>query len=151
MVRAMRCHGLRVKCHGRGWRHRWLVRLGFSTEVHGNEQVAAINSGKLYLSFAATVAGFTNVKVGMFEAAACAACILVQDFPELHDYFEPGTDVVTYTSQEDAIAKARHFSRHPDQARRIGLAAYARFLSEHTWWHRWHTVLTDLPGVSPAS
>jgi spore maturation protein CgeB len=151
MVKAMRFRGLRVKCHGRGWRHRWLVKLGFSTEVHGSEQVAAINSGKLYLSFAATVAGFTNVKVGLFEAAACAACILVQDFPELHNYFEPGTEIVTYTSQDNAIAKARHFSRNPDEAYQIGLAAYARFLSEHTWWHRWHAVLTDLVRAYPST
>lgn len=144
LVKALRESGLRVKCHGRGWRGHLLERLGFSSEVHGEDHIKAINSGVVYLSFAATRAGFTNVKVGIFEAAACGACILVEDFEELHRYFEPGYEIITYQCEADAIAQAQRLCEAPEEARRIGEAALKRLMSEHTWEHRWHKVLKDL-------
>jgi spore maturation protein CgeB len=112
--------------------------------VHGQQHVVAINSGTTYLSFAITMAGFTNVKVGIFEAAACGACILVQDFDELHNYFKPGQEIVTYISEQDAVDKAHYFRKNPGHAIEIGQAARRRVLAEHTWEHRWRKVLGDV-------
>lgn len=142
LVEALQNARLRVKCYGRGWRGPWLTRFGLSSEVHGADHVAALNSGTVYLSFAATNAGFTNVKVGIFEAAACGACILVQDFPEIQRYFEPDQEIVTYTSEANAVEKARVLCAHPQKASQIGARARQRILAEHTWEHRWHTVLS---------
>ncbi|RAZ93259.1 spore maturation protein, partial [Klebsiella oxytoca] len=49
----------RIGTYGNGWKD----SLGV---VNGIEHVKAINSGKMYLSFAATMAGYENVKVGIF-------------------------------------------------------------------------------------
>jgi glycosyltransferase involved in cell wall biosynthesis len=169
LVEAMRASDLKVRCYGDGWplpspepaghlpgflgklfpkvAFRSDQKMGgrpLSTEVHGEDQVVAINSGTVYLSFARTMAGFTNVKVGVFEAAACGACILVQDFSEIHGYFEPGKEIVTYTSEADAIEKAHNLCRNSRMARQIGRAARRRVLREHSWEHRWQIVLKDV-------
>jgi len=169
LMEAMRAADLKVRCYGEGWpvpapepaTHlpgfpgRLFPKVAFrsgqersgqplSTEVHGEDHVLAINSGTVYLSFARTMAGFTNVKVGVFEAAACGACILVQDFSEIVEYFEPGKEIVTYSSEADAVAKARHLCRNRRKARQIGRAARRRVLREHSWEHRWRNVLKDI-------
>lgn len=169
LVEAMRASNLKVRCYGDGWPipapepaghlpgflGKLFPKIAFrsnqnkggqplSTEVHGEDHVVAINSGTVYLSFARTMAGFTNVKVGVFEAAACGACILVQDFSEIHEYFEPGKEIVTYTSEADAVAKAHHLCRNRRTASQIGEAARRRVLLEHSWEHRWQNVLKDI-------
>lgn len=123
---------------------RFLPTPSRSTEVHGQDHVVAINSGTVYLSFAQTVAGFTNVKVGLFEAAACGACVLVHDFAELHRYFQPGKEIVTYDTESDAISKARQLCRNTALASQFGVEARKRILAEHTWEHRWREVLADI-------
>jgi spore maturation protein CgeB len=169
LVEAMRASHLKVRCYGGGWpiptpeparnlpgflgklfpkvAFRSLQENGgqpLSTEVHGEDHVVAINSGTVYLSFAITQAGFTNVKVGVFEAAACGACILVQEFSEIHAYFEPGKEIFTYNSEADAIAKAHYLCRNRRLAKQIGEAARRRVLIEHSWVHRWQNVLMDI-------
>lgn len=146
LVSVLRAHGLRTKCHGKGWRNRLAEKIGLSCSVHGEAQVAAINSGLVYLSFALTKAGYTNVKVGIFEAASCAACILVEDFEELHRYFAVGEELVTFRSESEAVEKASWLKEHPEEARRIGAAARSRLVAEHTWEHRWQGVLRGING-----
>ena len=144
MVSRLKASGFSVMCYGRGWRNRWLERLGFSSEVHGERQVQAICSGRIYLSFPLTRAGFSNVKVGIFEAAACGACILCEDFEELHEYFTPGEEIVNYTSAKDAIQRVKQLLSTPEQINKIGEAARLRVLREHTWELRWKKVFEDI-------
>jgi len=117
------------------------ISVGPSSEVHGDAHVHAINSGTTYISFAKTGAGFTNVKVGLFEAAACGACILVDDFEEIARYFEPDKEILTFISEDDAVERAKKWSRDSKGARKIGAAARRRVIAEHTWEHRWKYVL----------
>lgn len=141
MVKSLRHNKIRVGCFGRGWRNKLFEKIGFSTEVHGEAQVRAINSARLYLSFAETKAGFTNVKVGVFEAAACERCVLVKSFSEMHNYFEPGKEIVTFTDENDAIRIIKDLSVNWQKAMEIGKNARKKILSHHSWEHRWEKVL----------
>lgn len=123
----------KVKTFGRGWHKK-------STEVQGKEQVRAINLGKIYLSFPQTIAGYNNVKVGLFEAAACNSCIVSPYIEEVGRYFSYGIDILGYTDfkmLEDLLNEYLH-----NEGLRTWVAnnAYNRFLNEHTWTHRWKTV-----------
>ena len=70
-----------VGTYGAGWKN----SLGV---VNGKKHVDAINSGRMYISFSKTVAGFNNVKVGLFEAIACKQVVFTEYMEELADYFE---------------------------------------------------------------
>ena len=119
-----------------------------ATEVHGKEHVKAINSGKIYLSFASTVAGFTNIKVGVFEAAACGSCIITSYFPEMSHYFNYGTEIIGYTDETMLMSAIQTYVKDSTLRTWIGDNAHRRVIQEHTWAHRWSKVMNDIQKIT---
>jgi spore maturation protein CgeB len=112
--------------------------------VNGIDHVRAINSGKAYLSFSRTMAGFDNVKVGIFEAAACNTLLITQVFDEMDRYFKYGLETVGYSHTDELIESLKFYRRNPHLAEWIGRNSYERCLKEHTWRSRWQQVLGDV-------
>jgi len=131
----------KVGLYGKGWR-RWGI-LPRGRQVNGEAQVRALNSGKGYLSFAQTVAGYTNVKVGLFEAVACGTPVFTQVFPEMERYFAYEREIVGFGSLSELVAKLKHYLAHPALLAAIGENARSRLLREHTWVKRWEQVLRE--------
>lgn len=127
----------RVGTYGNGWKH----SLG---TVNGLKHVKAINSGKMYLSFARTVAGFDNVKVGLFEAMACNQVVITSYMEELQDYFDIGSEILCYKSEEELYHLVRYYLEHKKELEAIREKGYARFLAEHTYQKRWNHVLKQI-------
>jgi spore maturation protein CgeB len=96
------------------------ISLGFATA--GNSHL----SGKR----------LTHLRLREFEAPMSAALYLTEDQPELAEYFEPGKEVLTYTSREDLLDKTRYYLAHQEQSERIRRAARDRARRDHTWQHR---------------
>jgi spore maturation protein CgeB len=65
----------------------------------------------------------------LFEAAACGVPILTDTWDGLSAFFTPGDDILTATTTEEAIAA---ISLPREELARIGAAARARVLAEHT-------------------
>ncbi|MNL56298.1 hypothetical protein D3C87_1797830 [compost metagenome] len=112
--------------------------------VYGDQQIACLNSGKMYLSFSRTRAGHVNVKVGLFEAIACGTCLVTQVNPDLEDYFHVGTEVLCYSSTKELIDLVRFHLKNPTRIEWLKKNASQRFFNEHTWKIRWNNVLTDI-------
>jgi spore maturation protein CgeB len=75
------------------------------------------------------MAGYSP-SVRLFEAAACAATIISDNWPGLDEFFTPGKEILLPTGTEDVV---RYLSNYSDQElRRIGRAASERILSAHT-------------------
>lgn len=127
----------KVGTYGNGWEH----SLGV---VNGIEHVKAINRGKMYLSFSKTMAGFDNVKVGLFEAMACNQVVITSYMDELNDYFEIGKEILCYKSESEIPSLIKHYLTHENELEVIRQQAYKRFLSEHTYINRWLEVLNEL-------
>ncbi|MBT9156293.1 MAG: Spore protein YkvP [Firmicutes bacterium] len=132
----------KVGLYGKGWRRWGIVPRGH--QVNGEEQVRALNSGKSYLSFAQTVAGYTNVKVGLFEAVACGTPVFTQVFPEMERYFAYEREIIGFTSVPELVAKLKHHLAHPASLATIAENARSRLLREHTWTKRWEQVLRNV-------
>ena len=75
------------------------------------------------------MAGYSP-SVRLFEAAACAAPIVSDNWPGLETFFTPGTEILLPTSAEDIVGYLREHD--PKELARIGEAAQSRVLSEHT-------------------
>ncbi len=140
-IENLRARGISVGVYGGGWPRSGLFR---TKAVHGEAQVRAINSGKIYLSFSKTTAGFVNVKAGIFEAAACGACILTERFPEMEYYFKYDKEILGYDSFEEAVNLIKRYVSADGLYREVAGRCYRRFLAEHTWHHRWQKVLADV-------
>lgn len=75
------------------------------------------------------LAGYSP-SVRLFEAAACAAAIVSDNWPGLDAFFEPGREILLPASADEMVRYLREL--HEDELREIGLAAQRRVLSAHT-------------------
>lgn len=123
--------------YGNGWEN----GLG---AVNGKRHTKAINSGKMYLSFSHTNAGYENVKVGLFEAMACNQVVLTSYMEELQYYFEIGKEILCYKSEDELLELVEYYLAHEEELEAIRRAGYQRFLLEHTYIHRWNSVLVHI-------
>jgi spore maturation protein CgeB len=114
--------------------------------VNGFKQVKALNKGKIYISFALTEAGYTNVKVGLFEAASCGCCVLVEDFKEVHNYFVKDDEIVMFNNTEDAIGLIKKLLMDSSRISEIARNCRERVIKDHTWVSRWSLIFNNIKG-----
>jgi len=77
--------------------------------------------------------GFTPA-ARLFEAAGAAACLITDDWPGLETFFEPGKEILVARNGDEVAQQVDRLSA--GAARKIGRAARARALAEHTYAHR---------------
>jgi spore maturation protein CgeB len=65
----------------------------------------------------------------LFEAAACGAAIVSDEWEGLNMFFTPGVEILIAKTTEDVIAALQ---RSPEELARIGRAARERTLERHT-------------------
>ncbi len=65
----------------------------------------------------------------LFEASACGTAILSDHWPGLETFFDPGREILLARSSEDVLAA---LDLSDGQLQRVGAAACARTLAEHT-------------------
>jgi spore maturation protein CgeB len=109
----------------------WTNNIHFFHHVPPPEHSAFYCSSKLTLNVtrgAMAARGFCP-SGRLFEAAACATPILSDTFDGLETFFEPGKEILLARSTDEA-AEATQLP--PRELARIGAAARARVLAEHT-------------------
>jgi spore maturation protein CgeB len=80
----------------------------------------------------------------VFEAAGAGACIITDAWEGISDFFEPGREILVAAN---GPAVAEYLARlSPIEARRIGDAARARAISEHTYDKRLEVLEAALEG-----
>jgi spore maturation protein CgeB len=70
----------------------------------------------------------------VFEAAGAAACLITDAWAGIELFLEPGTEVLVAADGEEVAHHVAALDRA--SAQRIGKAAYARVIAEHTYAHR---------------
>ncbi len=74
------------------------------------------------------IAGYSP-SVRLFEAAACGATIISDNWPGLDSFFSPGREILLPTDSTDVV---RYLTLSDSELRCIGKAAQQRVLEEHT-------------------
>ena len=74
------------------------------------------------------IAGYSP-SVRLFEAAACGAVIVSDNWSGLDTFFRPGSEILLAVDGDDVV---RYLTLSDAELRRIGSAAQQRVLSEHT-------------------
>jgi hypothetical protein len=112
--------------------------------------VRAFSQSRLSLGFATAgeshmaARRLTHLRLREFEAPMSGALYLTEHQEELREYFEPGTDLVTYTDRDDLLDKVRYYLAHQELAERVRRAGLERARCEHTWQHRFRALFTEL-------
>lgn len=131
----------------------WSENVYFVQHLPPREHPAFFSSCRLTLNVtrAAMVAMGWCPSGRLFEAAACGASILSDEWPGLDEFYAAGSEILIVRSAEDTLA-----ALELDDATltRIGRAARERTLDEHTSVHRAQTLLRWLeeahtPAITP--
>jgi spore maturation protein CgeB len=86
----------------------------------------------LHVAFAGPYAA--NMR--LFEATGAGLCLLTDEKSDLAQYFTPNVEVLTYSSVDEAVKKARWIGDHPVEADAIAARGQARTLRDHTFAQR---------------
>jgi polysaccharide pyruvyl transferase CsaB len=127
-----------VRTYGRGW------TLPGSMPVRGVELLKASRGGLIHINFPRTRAGYTNVKVGVFESVGSGAVLCTEYFEEMEDYFAYDEEIVGFHNTDDLMQKLTWLLGDTEERERIRRRAFARLVKEHLYEHRWLTVLDSV-------
>ena len=72
----------------------------------------------------------------LFEATGVGTCLVTDYKPNIATLFEPDREVVTFTSADDCVDKARWLLDHPKERDEIARAGQRRTLADHTYERR---------------
>lgn len=72
----------------------------------------------------------------LFHATGLRSCLLTDTAPNMKDLFEADTEIVTYSSIEEAAEKAQYLLDHEAERQAIAEAGYRRTLRDHTFIQR---------------
>ena len=72
----------------------------------------------------------------LFECTGVGSCLLTDYKANISDLFEPDREVVTFSSTDECIEKARWLLAHPHERREIARAGQRRTLADHTFTQR---------------
>lgn len=111
---------------------RWPANVRRITHLNPRWHPHFYSSSKLTLNVTRrdmVMAGYSP-SVRLFEAAACGATIVSDDWPGLDTFFQPGTEILLPTGAHDVVRYIRDISE--SELLRIGASAQQRVLSEHT-------------------
>ena len=83
-----------------------------------------------------------GVNYRLFQATCCRGVALIDDVPQVKRYFEPGSEVITFSSPQDLVRTMEEVT--DDELNAIGEAAHARTVRDHLMRHRVQELLDDL-------
>ena len=124
----------------------WAENIYFVRHLPPSEHPAFFSSGRLTLNVTReAMAAMGWCPSGrLFEAAACGVPILSDSWEGLDAFFEPGREILTATSADEALAA---LDTSDTELARISRAARERVLAEHTSARRVLDLEAALEGI----
>jgi spore maturation protein CgeB len=84
-----------------------------------------------------------HVRLRDFEAPMCQACYLTGESDEIHEFYDIGTEIDTYSEEAELIDKTKFYLANTGIAERMRKAGYQRALKDHTWRRRFEQLLGE--------
>ncbi|GAE92454.1 hypothetical protein JCM21714_1457 [Gracilibacillus boraciitolerans JCM 21714] len=122
---------LDVKVYGTGW------EIPGAFPVSGEDFFSAARAGKFHINFPATRAGYTNLKIGVFESIANGGILCTEIFEEMEIFFDYGEEIIGYKNEFDLKEKIEYYLAHPEEAENIRRKSFAKLVEKHMWESRW--------------
>jgi polysaccharide pyruvyl transferase CsaB len=127
-----------VKVYGTGW------EIPNSFSVKGEDFFSAARAGDFHVNFPGTRAGYTNVKVGVFESIANGGILCTEYFEEMNQFFEYDKEIIGYKDANDLRSRIEYYLNNPNEAEIIRRRAFDRLVNEHLWEARWEQLFSKI-------
>lgn len=86
----------------------------------------------------------TGIPLRAMDIMGCGGFLLTNFQEDFLEHFEPGTDYVYYTDQEDLANKAAYYLEHEEERLTIARNGYEKIKAFHTYRHRARKILEDM-------
>jgi polysaccharide pyruvyl transferase CsaB len=127
-----------VRVYGAGW------KLPGATAVAGVRQMQAMREARIHVNFPRTLAGYRNVKCGVFESVASGGVLATERFDEMERYFTYGEEIIGYRDPDELVDQIRRLTEMPERLELMRRTAFARLAREHLYEHRWMAFFDEL-------
>ena len=104
----------------------------------------SVADSKIVLNFPAHGFGFSQLKGRVVEAMACGSLMLELENDSTPTFFEAGKDYVSCSSIDDMIAKAAYYLNNEEEAEKIALSGYKKYMNNYTGQRYWDLVFENL-------
>ena len=108
----------------------------FRGKAWGPEMYKILAESKIVINRHGAVADGFSVNFRMFEATGMGALLVTEQGKNASDLFEPGKEILTYTSAENAVKVIKRALADFESYQSIALAGQHRTLTEHTYEKR---------------
>jgi hypothetical protein len=137
IVLALRGAGVSVTAYGNGWEE---GRLAPESTPKFFAQCKIV----LGVGTVGHCTDFYALKMRDFDAPMSGSFYLTHDNPDLNSVYAVGREIVTYRTAQQCVEKARYYLAHETERETIAQAGWRRAAAEHTWQHRFATLLMEL-------
>ncbi len=104
----------------------------YRSEAYGLEMYRVLKRSRITLNSHIDVAGDWCGNMRMYEATGVGTLLLTDNKKNIERLFEPGVEVVTYDSVDDAAEKVRYYLEHENERARIAHSGQQRTLKSHS-------------------
>ena len=144
-IEALRQAGISVVCFGHGTES-GVIDAARILEIFRTSRISLNFSGSGQNPGCTENTG-RQIKARTFEVPGAGGFLLTETAPVLERYLTPGTEVITFASPEELVAKARYYLAHPEARDQIARAGHARICAEHTYEKRFAEILVKLRSI----
>ena len=99
---------------------------------------------EVYLHHDAGQAVVRHLHLREFEAPMSGALYCTGYSDELCEFFDPETEILTYSNQFELLEKINYYLAHPQEAEQIRQAGYRRAIHDHTYQRRFEQLFQAL-------
>ena len=80
----------------------------------------------------------------VFEAMGAGSLLLTDKVDSLDELFQDGVHLVTYSSLDEAVDKAKFYLKNDSLREKIALSGYKEVMDKHTIDHRLDVILNEI-------
>ena len=117
---------------------------GSHSQVFGSEMLRVLAKSKITFHRRADLVDGCAGAMRLFEATGMGAMLLTDEDSDIGLVFEPGVEVVTYSSYEDCVEKIRYYLEHESERELIAAKGQERTMKEHSLDSRFSFIAEQL-------
>ena len=99
--------------------------------LFGHQMLQNLSNYQIAFNYHNKHTGDNACNMRLFEATGVGCCLLTDHKSDICSIFEPESEIVTYSSPEEAISKAQYLIKEPNLAEKIALAGQKRTLTHY--------------------
>jgi spore maturation protein CgeB len=108
----------------------------YKGEIWGQRMFDLLKNSKIVINRHGSIAGEYAVNMRMYETTGSGALLVTEEAVNLDSLFKIDSEVISYTSHDDAAQKISELLNDPQRLNTIAHSGQMRTLTDHTYDHR---------------